>query len=192
MVEQCQRNVIFGHYLLVSGLLGGLISPIMLFNLDFERRDTLTPIVGYIPICTQILGSLTIVFTTIAFCKNPSSWIYEKQTSVVLKVKVVVILVLGIMLCVLQQMIDYEYHRTRILSKTAKNSTLAFVYLQTLFITWCSRFVFYETRKLKYIMSLLAVVNIVNWLDATVLTSILITEYNSTNFEKNTDPFDSK
>ena len=192
MVERCQRNVIFGHYLLVSGLLGGLISPILLFNLDFERRASFKTIVVYIPFCTQILGSVTIVFTTIALCINKSSWIYEKQTSVVLKVKVVVILVLGIMLCVLQQMNDYEYHSTRIFSKMVKNSTLAFVFFQTLFITWCSRFVFYETRKLKYIMSFLAVVNTVNWLDATVLTSIFITECNSTDIGKDTDPLDSK
>lgn len=192
MVERCQRNVIFGHYLLVSGLLGGLIAPILLFNLDFERRASFKTIVGYIPFCTQILGSVTILFTTIALCINKSSWIYEKQTSVVFKVKVIVIWVLGIMLCVLQQMNDYEYHSTRIFSKLAKNSTLVFVFFQTFFITSCSCFVFYETRKLKYIISLLAVVNTVNWLDATVFTSILITEFNSTDFKKDTDPLDSK
>lgn len=187
MVENRQNTEVFGHYLMASGLLGGLFAPIILFNLELESDSALSAIVGYIPSSTQILGSITIVFASVALCKNRNSWICTTRTTVESKVKVIAIWVLGIMLCILQQTNDYEYHSTRIFSKIAKNSTLVFVLLLTLFITWCSRFVFYETRKIKYVMSFLAVVSIINWLDATVLSSIFLNECNSTDLGKGTD-----
>ena len=184
MVQKHRSTVIFGHYLMASGLLGGSIAPIILSNLELEKHPSLSVTVGYIPSCTQILGSIAIVFTTLAIFRNKSSWIYRTQTSAVSKVKVIALWIVGIMLCAFQQSSssNYEYHNTMIFSKIAKYSSIVFVSLQILFFTWCSRFVFIETRKIKYIMYFLAVVSTINWLNATVLSSIFITEFgNSTN-----------
>lgn len=176
MVKNQQTDGMYGHYLLASGLLGGLFPSIFLFNLDWY--SALTCIVGNVPSSTKFLGSIAIVITSLAICKNKNSWICTMQGSVVANVKIFVLWILGIVVCIVQQT-GTEIH-IQLFPELNKTMSIVFILLQTLFLTGCSRCVFYESRKIKYIMSFLAVANMVNWLDTTVRSSILLTESNFT------------
>lgn len=176
MTENQQTGVIYGHYLLASGLLGGLFPSIFLFNLDYH--SALTCIVGNVPSSTKFMGSIAIVGTILDICKNKNSWVCTSQISIVANVKIVVLWILGIVVCIARETGSDDH--TNIVPELAKTLSIVFILLQTLFLTGCSRYGFYESRKIKYIMSILTVANIVNWLDTTVLSSIIMTESNLT------------
>lgn len=176
MAKNQQTDGMYGHYLLASGLLGGLFPSIFLFNFDWH--SALTCIVGNVPSSTKFLGSIAIVATSLAICKNKNSWICSMQGSVVANVKIVVLWILGIVVCVVHQT-GTDIH-IQLFPELEKTMSIVFIILQTLFLTACSRCVFYESRKIKYIMSFLAVANMVNWLDTIVRSSILLTESNFT------------
>lgn len=183
MIANQQRDGIYGHYLLASGLLGGLFPSIFLFNLEWH--STFSCIVGNVPSSAKFLGFITIVITSLAICRNKNTWICTTKTSVVTNVKIGVLWFLGIVVCIVHQT-DNDYH-INIFPRLAKTMSVVFITLQILFLTCCSRFVFYESRNVKYTMSLLAVVNMVNWLDTTVLSSIIMTESNFTHLPEHSN-----
>uniref|UniRef100_A0A8W8KCG0 Uncharacterized protein n=1 Tax=Magallana gigas TaxID=29159 RepID=A0A8W8KCG0_MAGGI len=183
MTENQQTVVTYGHYLLASGLLGGLFPSIFLFNLDYH--SALTCIVGNVPSSIKILGSIAIVATSLAICKDKNSWICTHQASVVANVKIAVLWILGIVVCIARETGSDDH--TNIVPEVAKTLSIVFILLQTFFLTVCSRYVFYESRKIKYLMSILTVANIVNWLDTTVLSSIIMTESNLTQIEEHSN-----
>lgn len=183
MVKNQQTDGMYGHYLLASGLLGGLFPSIFLFNFDWHSE--LTCIVGNVPSSTKFLGSIAIVATSLAICKNKNSWISTTQGSVVARVKIFVLWILGIVVCIVHQT-GTNIH-IQLFPELTKTMSIVFIILQTLFLTAYSCCVFYESRKIKYIMSFLAVANMVNWLDTTVRSSILLTESNLTQLTENSN-----
>jgi hypothetical protein len=178
----------FGHLLLASGFLGGLSTPIISSQLGWDKSTY--PIVSIITSCTQLLGSIVILYTAAAISRNKREWITRKCSSMVEKVRVVVLWILGIILCILRQMDGNIYQTCRnpslqIYPKIDKGMSIVFVVLQTLFTTWCSLYEFYDSRKVRYILAVLAVTNMVNWLDANVTSVFLLAESNSTTFSEN-------
>lgn len=133
---------------------------------------------GNVPFTTKCLGSIAIVVTILLICAQKNSWICTKGASVEANVKIVVLWILGIGVCIIRQT-DHGYH-VNVFPELAKTMSVVFIILQMLFLTGCSRYIFYESRKIKYMMSLLAVANIVNWLDTTLLSSAILTESNFT------------
>lgn len=173
----------FGNLLLASGLLGGLSTPIISYQLGWGRSTH--PIVSTITSCTQLLGSITILYTAIAVSRNRNKWITRKCTSMDEKVRVIVLWILGFILCVLRQMDGNIYQDCRnsvlqVYTNIDKGASLVFIILQTLFTTCCSRYEFYESRKIQYISAVLVVTNMVNWLEANIMSVFLLTESNAT------------
>lgn len=99
--------------------------------------------------------------------------------------KIAVLWILGIVVCIARETGSDDH--TNIVPEVAKTLSIVFILLQTFFLTVCSRYVFYESRKIKYLMSILTVANIVNWLDTTVLSSIIMTESNLTQIEEHSN-----
>lgn len=176
MVENQQIDGIYGDHLFASGLLGVILPFIVLFNL--ELQIDLICFVGYVLTFTKLIGSLTILVTSLAIHKEKNSWICTSQASVVAYVKIFVLRILGISVCIVWETDDKNNENFS--NELAKNMSIVFIILQMLFLTGCSRFIFYESRKMKYIMSFLVVVNLVNWLDTAILSSIIMIESNTT------------
>lgn len=159
MVENQQRNGIYGDHLFASGLLGIILPFIVLF--DLELHTDLICFVGYILTFTKLIGSLTIFATSLAICIERNSWISTQQASVVTNVKIFFLWILGTSVCIVWETDDKN--NVNYSNELAKNMSIVFIILQMLFLTGCSRYIFYESRKMKYIMSFLVVVNLVNW-----------------------------
>lgn len=176
MVEIQQRNGIYGDHLFASGLLGIILPFIVLF--DLELQTDLICFVGYILTFTKLIGSLTILATSLAICIERNSWISTHQASVVTNVKIFFLWILGTSVCIVWETDDKN--NVNYSNELAKNMSIVFIILQMLFLTGCSRYIFYESRKMKYIMSFLVVVNLVNWLDTAILSSRIMIESNTT------------
>lgn len=176
MVENQQRNGIYGDHLFASGLLGIILPFIVLF--DLELQTDLICFVGYILTFTKLIGSLTILATSLAICIERNSWISTHQASVVTNVKIFFLWILGTSVCIVWETDDKN--NVNYSNELAKNMSIVFIILQMLFLTGCSRYIFYESRKMKYIMSFLVVVNLVNWLDTAILSSRIMIESNTT------------
>lgn len=93
MVENQQIDGIYGDHLFASGLLGVILPFIVLFNL--ELQIDLICFVGYVLTFTKLIGSLTILVTSLAIHKEKNSWICTSQASVVAYVKIFVLWILG-------------------------------------------------------------------------------------------------
>lgn len=176
MVENQQRNGIYGDHLFASGLLGIILPFIVLF--DLELQTDLICFVGYILTFTKLIGSLTILATSLAICIERNSWISTHQASVVTNVKIFFLWILGTSVCIVWETDDKN--NVNYSNELAKNMSIVFIILQMLFLTGCSRYIFYESRKMKYIMAFLVVVNLVNWLDTAILSSRIMIESNTT------------
>lgn len=92
--------------------------------------------------------------------------------------KIFFLWILGTSVCIVWETDDKN--NVHYSNELAKNMSIVFIILQMLFLTGCSRYIFYESRKMKYIMSFLVVVNLVNWLDTAILSSRIMIESNTT------------
>lgn len=159
---------------MASSLLGGFFAPIISYNEFIQAKS----IVGYICLVVELLASAAMAYACFGIYKNRDNWIKEKRRSTVILIKIIVLWILGILQCLLYVMYGILHMHCggkMYLLLSQKGVTYCFVYiaytfLQMGFITFCNHFIFFDVWKIRYIISLLTISNMVKWLEANVFS----------------------
>lgn len=184
MTNALQNDSSIGHYLVASGMLGGYFALILTFG---EAEHEAEHIVGYVCLFVQLLACIGILYACIAMNRRRNDWIKEKRRSTVIITKVVVLWIFGFAQCFLH--VVYDNLRLNcgdiyiLLSQNvARYNYIVFTFLQTLFISYCSQYTFFDSWKMRYIISLLTISNLFKWLEANIFSIFVKTSSNISNY----------
>ena len=177
----------FGPFLVALSSLGAFFAPIISFN---EGTDLSKSVVGYISLSVEVTATVAIIYGCLSICNDRNSWIKGKRRTSVTTIQVVVLWILGIVQCslyVIYGNLHQNCGEMNSLLLSQREGKYCFIYvaytiLKTGFISYCSQFIFFDFWKIKYIISLLAVSNMVKWMEANVFsifvkTTSVISEY---------------
>ena len=172
MANTSRSSGSIGPFLVASSILGACFAPII--SLDASKS-----IVGYICLSVELVSAIAILYGCISICKDRDNWIKQKRRSSVTTIKVAVLWILGITQCSLYIIYGIlhqncgELYQVLLLSQREGQYCfiyVAYTFLQIGFISYCSHFVFIDFWKIKYIISLLAISNMVKWMEANVFS----------------------
>lgn len=179
-----------GSILIMSIVLGILVVPTVVYGQRPESDLDAVNIVTGINVTVRLLAALTLVVAFTAIRYNMQEWVNEKSSNMILKTKLIFIWIFGFakMVFILIQVLFYLKCRYLIpleLTETIITdcfTSIIFVILQLVFFQYIARYTFTTKPIIKYISSVIA---IANFMDFFIALTLSVNENKDLIFDRN-------
>nr|XP_034336037.1 uncharacterized protein LOC109620588 isoform X1 [Crassostrea gigas] len=184
-----------GSILIMSIVLGILVVPTVVYGQRPESDIDAVNIVTGINVTVRLLAAVTLVVAFSAIRNNMQEWVNDKSSNMIIKTKLVFIWIFGFakMVFIMIKVLFYLKCRYLISLELTKTiitdcfTSIIFVILQLVFFQYVARYTFTTKPIIKYISSVVAIANVMDFFIALTLSvnenKDLIFDRNETDIE---------